>query len=95
MGELTAKTFPKPDYTPKPGVYMVQKDDVNQGRVSVGHKSIMRGTPDEYPGIVMNGILGASGFRSRRSNKLNPSLFRHIRFPRPPSLALDEMMFWT
>lgn len=65
VGETGPTTFPAPDHTPKPGVYLIHKDDVNQGRVAIGHKSIQRGSPDEFPLMVMNGILGASGFRSR------------------------------
>ncbi len=64
-GEKSPRTFAKPAFDPKPGVYVIHKDDVNQGRVSVGHRGIMRGTPDEFALQVMNGILGASGFRSR------------------------------
>ncbi|MBI1826206.1 MAG: insulinase family protein [Planctomycetes bacterium] len=64
-GEPAPKTFPKPDFTPKPGVYMVEKEGINQGRISIGHKSVMRGSPDEFPLIVMNGVLGSSGFHSR------------------------------
>jgi predicted Zn-dependent peptidase len=63
--EPAPRTFPVPKHIPRPGVYVVEKKDVNQGRVSIGHLGIMRGTPDEFPLRVMNGILGASGFRSR------------------------------
>ena len=34
---VPAVKVPKPDFTPVPGVYMVNKADVNQGRVSMGH----------------------------------------------------------
>ena len=44
---------------------MIHKEDVNQGRVAIGHKGVIRGSPDEFPLQVMNGILGASRFRSR------------------------------
>ena len=64
-GETGPTTFPAPTSTPTPGVYLVDKEDVNQGRVTIGHKSVLRGSPDEYALTVMNGILGASGFRSR------------------------------
>jgi predicted Zn-dependent peptidase len=64
-GEKSPRTFPKPNYEPKPGVYVIDKKDVNQGRVTIGHKGVMRGSPDEFALQVMNGILGASGFRSR------------------------------
>lgn len=65
VGETGPQTFPAPNHTPEPGVRVIHKDDVNQGRVAIGHKAIMRGTPDEFALRVMNGILGASGFRSR------------------------------
>ncbi len=64
-GEPAPRTFPAPDFDPKPGVYLLHKEEVNQGRVSVGHLGTMRGTPDEFPLMVMNGILGGSGFQSR------------------------------
>lgn len=64
-GQTGPTTFPKPDHSPRAGVYIVHKEDVNQGRVSIGHKSVMRGSPDDFALRVMNGILGASGFRSR------------------------------
>jgi len=65
VGETGPSTFPKPHNIPKAGVYVVHKEEVNQGRVSIGHKAIMRGSPDEAALEVMNGILGAAGFRSR------------------------------
>ncbi|MEK6797498.1 MAG: pitrilysin family protein [Planctomycetota bacterium] len=64
-GEPAPKTFPAPAHQPKPGVYVVHKEEVNQGRVSIGHLGCLRGTPDEFALQVMNGILGASGFQSR------------------------------
>ncbi len=65
VGDKSPRTFAKPEYEPKPGVYVINKEDVNQGRVTVGHLGVVRGTPDEFALQVMNGILGASGFRSR------------------------------
>jgi predicted Zn-dependent peptidase len=61
---------PKPGFTPIPGVYMVHKADVNQGRVSIGHLGIMRGNPDEFAVDMMNDILGGSGFTSRIMNRV-------------------------
>jgi zinc protease len=61
---------PKPDYVPVPGIYMVNKPDVNQARVSIGHLGIMRGNPDEFAIDMMNDILGGSGFTSRIMNKV-------------------------
>jgi predicted Zn-dependent peptidase len=49
---------------------MVDKPDVNQGRVSIGHLGIMRGNPDEYAIDMMNEILGGSGFTSRITTRV-------------------------
>ena len=48
-----------------PGVYLVDKPAVNQGRVSIGHVGLRRGHPDEIAVDVMNDILGGAGFTSR------------------------------
>ncbi len=61
---------PKFDYLPVPGVYMINKSDVNQGRVSMGHLGIMRGNPDEFAIDMMNDILGGSDFTSRIMNRV-------------------------
>ena len=50
---------------PKPGVYMIEKEDVNQSRIRLGHIGVKRGMPDEYALLVMNDILGGGGFTSR------------------------------
>jgi zinc protease len=47
------------------GVYGVEKSDVNQTRVALGHPGLRKGHPDEYALAVMNDILGGGGFTSR------------------------------
>lgn len=51
------------------GWYMVDKD-VNQGRVSIGLRTIDRYDPDYQAARVMNDILGAGGFSSRLVNRI-------------------------
>ena len=51
------------------GWYIVDKD-VNQGRVSIGLRSIDRYDPDYQAARVMNDILGAGGFSSRLVNRI-------------------------
>jgi zinc protease len=46
-------------------VYLVDKKDVNQGRVRMGHLGTTRANPDHLAIGVMNGILGGAGFTSR------------------------------
>ncbi len=53
---------PQPGASAKPGVYMVNKPDVNQGRVSIGHLGVKRPLPDEFALAVANDILGGGGF---------------------------------
>jgi len=57
--------MPQPDHTPEPGVYVVNKADVNQGRVSIGHLGFKLGHADQFPLTVGNDILGGGGFTAR------------------------------
>ena len=65
-----AVPVPVPAFVPTPGVYMVNKPEVNQGRVSMGHLGIRRDNPDEIAVSLMNDILGGSGFTSRITNRV-------------------------
>lgn len=56
---------PKPKHQPTPCLAMVNKPDVNQSRVSIGHLGIQRDNPDHIAVMVMNSILGGGGFTSR------------------------------
>ena len=56
---------PAPDFAPRPGLYLVDKPDVNQGRVTIGHLGTTRDDPDRYKLLVMNDILGGGGFSAR------------------------------
>jgi zinc protease len=63
--QLNIPTIPDEIADPKPGVYMIRKEDVNQSRISVGHIGVKRDIPDEYALTVMNDILGGRSFTSR------------------------------
>ena len=66
----TVPAVPSPNYAPVPGVYMVDKPGVNQGRVSLGHLGIRRDNPDSFAVMLMNDVLGGSGFTSRILNRV-------------------------
>jgi zinc protease len=63
--ELDLPEIPDRIPNPKPGVYMIGKEGVNQSRIRVGHIGVKRDIPDEYALIIMNDILGGGGFTSR------------------------------
>ena len=59
-----APAVPQPSHAVKPGVYLVDKPEVNQGRVSIGHLGLLRPVPEEFSLTVGNDILGGGGFTS-------------------------------
>jgi predicted Zn-dependent peptidase len=75
-GEWPAKTkpsippIPEPKHDPQPGVYMVQKAEVNQSRIQMGHIGIERSNPDHIAVSLMNYILGGGGFISRITQRV-------------------------
>ena len=52
------------DQTPKPGVFYVEKNDMTQSNIIMGHMGIRKDNPDYYPVEVMNQVLSGS-FASR------------------------------
>lgn len=61
---------PRPSHLPQPGIYMVNKPDVNQGRVVIGHLGTTRDNPDYYALSIMDDILGGGGFTSRLTSRV-------------------------
>jgi len=60
-----APSVPEPSHQPKPGVYLIDKPDLNQAQVRMGHLGIERSNPDHIAIGIMNDILGGGGFASR------------------------------
>jgi predicted Zn-dependent peptidase len=62
--------IPQPTHTPQPGVYVVNKPDVNQGRVHMGHIGYRLGHPDQFPLTIGNDIFGGGGFTARMMKRI-------------------------
>jgi predicted Zn-dependent peptidase len=62
--------IPQPDFMPDPGVYVVNKPDVNQGRVSIGRPGFRQGHADQFPLTVGNDVLGGYGFTARMMKRI-------------------------
>jgi zinc protease len=59
-----AKVAPPALREPKPGIYLVEKTDVNQSNIRIGHLGMRITDPDYFATQVMNEVLGGS-FASR------------------------------
>ena len=60
-------------HSTKPGVYYVEKNDMTQAKIIIGHMGLIRMDPDYHPVVITNQILsgsfGARLFSSIRSKK--------------------------
>jgi predicted Zn-dependent peptidase len=65
LPEIPDDTTPAP-----PGLYGVNKGDVNQTRVRIGHPGPRHGHPDQFAIAIMNNILGGGGFTSRITSRV-------------------------
>ena len=68
-GEISPPA-PAPEHDPPAGVFLVDKPDVNQSRVLLGHRSTTWDDPDAIALDIMNDILGGSGFTSRITKRV-------------------------
>ncbi len=69
-GQANTAKVPAPTKKMPPGVFLVNKSDVTQGRVSILLPGMQRDDPDYYAIVVMNHILGGGGFTSRITNRV-------------------------
>lgn len=68
--EAPLPPVPQPEHAPKPGVYVIDKADVNQGRVSIGRLGFREGHPSEFPLRIGVDILGGGGFTARMMKRI-------------------------
>jgi predicted Zn-dependent peptidase len=61
---------PDAPHVPAPGVYVVDKPEVNQASVTIGHRGIKIGDPDRWALQLGNFVLGGGSFTSRLNQKV-------------------------
>jgi zinc protease len=70
-GEVGSAGEPPPDPAPASRrIVVVDRPDLVQARIFVGHDGIARTDPDRIAAQLMNSVLGGSGFSSRLMEKL-------------------------
>ncbi len=68
-GSGRVSKLPDVSYEFKPGVHYIQKDNINQTKIMIGHIGGLLGDPDYFAMVVMNNILGGV-FGSRLFNEV-------------------------
>lgn len=63
-GSQPVPPLPEVETTVEPGVYFIEKSDVNQANIAIGHFGIDRRNPDYFTVEVLNEVFGG-GFSSR------------------------------
>lgn len=70
-GPLADPGPPPPDPAPAARrIVIVDRPDLEQARIGLGHEGIMRSDPDRIAVSLMNDLLGGSGFSSRLMERL-------------------------
>ncbi len=67
-------SIPKVAEKPNPGIYVVDKPNLNQTNITMGHLGVNFTNPDIYALNVMNYILGGGGFTSRMTSRVRSDL---------------------
>ncbi|MGE5693258.1 MAG: M16 family metallopeptidase [Candidatus Zixiibacteriota bacterium] len=67
-------SIPKVADKPNPGIYVVDKPNLNQTNLTMGHLGVDFTNPDIYALNVMNYILGGGGFTSRLTSRVRSDL---------------------
>jgi predicted Zn-dependent peptidase len=62
-GSNPVPPLPEVEYEFKPGIYYIEKNNINQSRILIGHIGGFLGDPDYFAMVVMNNILGAGAGR--------------------------------
>jgi len=57
-----------------PGLYLLDRPDLTQSEIRVGHLGLPRSHPDYFPLLLVNYILGEGGFSSRLMSRIRSEL---------------------
>jgi zinc protease len=63
-----------PDRLRAPGIYLLDRPDLTQSEIRVGHLGLPRSHPDYFPLRLVNYILGEGGFSSRLMTRIRSEL---------------------
>ena len=63
-----------PEQTAAPGIYLLDRPDLTQSEIRVGHLGLPRAHPDYFPLKLANYILGEGGFSSRLMTRIRSDL---------------------
>jgi zinc protease len=63
-----------PDRVCAPGIYLLDRPDLTQSEIRVGHLGLPRAHPDYFPLKLVNYILGEGGFSSRLMARIRSDL---------------------
>jgi zinc protease len=69
-GQFATPEFAQPPQITGRQILLVDKPDLTQSYISIGHLGIKRKSPDYFPLRVMNYILGGGGFASRLTDEV-------------------------
>ena len=100
-----AYTAPPPQVTP-PGLYLLDRPELTQSEIRMGHLGLPRHHPDFFPLRLANYILGEGGFSSRLMSRIRSDLgltygirshfhFRRAPSPLPPSPRQPTPPRWS
>ncbi len=73
-GPASPEYIAAPDKTAAPGIYLLDRPDLTQSEIRVGHLGLKRSHPDYLPLKLVNYILGEGGFSSRLMTRIRSDL---------------------
>ena len=73
-GPATPAWREAPDHLAAPGIYLLDRPELTQSEIRIGHLGLPRSHPDYFPVRLLNYILGEGGFSSRLMGRIRSEL---------------------